>query len=466
MFSLKYSKFIILSVGVASLLLFVMNREENSQIWINLKITENFEKSKKEKAKDNIANHNHNQKDAQLPLLDPNNNNIQNLNNKIQNLNIIDKTEDEPGPVLFLACGIDGYWSNFRLVPAALYVARAYNLTYAEQELFYKFQDTGSIKGTDGPIGVFDLFDRKHMSKYIHVVNIKEFLDLDLGKSKLTFGAISRAVRCSGTANRESLKKGFKKFFGRYNVSVDNFLQNVISVKRQDKYMKKLGHLPKDIHLMMAGSPWARGGNVSMTTDFKRSGMFRTFSDMPIFYQQSIPLLKWNEHILDLKEKAKSILGIGPEESFGAVHIRRGNTYGYGNVRQITTKEILDAFNRGNECIKKPLTTIFVSTIQKSVKKEVLALSQVMPKIKIVAFDDLDTWRKVGGDYLASRKATQIRSAVEMALWSESDVFVGSRSSMSAVVQLLRLAERKGEDACNRFGMKKWLEAYVRKSVP
>jgi len=77
--------------------------------------------------------------------------------------------------ILFLPCKVDGFWSNVRQVIPSLYLARKFNLTYVDQEMYYRYQDKGHIGGIDGPVSVFEIFDREYMGKFIGTQDQESF---------------------------------------------------------------------------------------------------------------------------------------------------------------------------------------------------------------------------------------------------------------------------------------------------
>ena len=143
-----------------------------------------------------------------------------------------------------------------------------------------------------------------------------------------------------------------------------------------------------------------------------------------------------------------------------------GSTYAIGGLAgQAKIDELVSAINRAKECIGRPVKTIFLSTMLPFLKKESEALEAQFPGHRIVklGLEDLP-WDAIEPG-LSEREKTIRRTGVEMQFWFEADGFVGTRSTMSSVIHLMRLAHRKG-DACNRFSQKSWAEEASGHEVP
>lgn len=367
--------------------------------------------------------------------------------------------------VLFLPCKIDGFWSNFRQVVPSLYLARKFNLTYVQQDLYYKYQDKGRIGGVDGPHNIFDLIDRDYLNKFIHTSSMEEFngSNNNTKPNKLKYAGIEYGVRCEVKVNSIHLDKYFLKWLKKYSLTKSGFIQNKIHTRQaQWQLLEKISFEKSDSRWVFSGTPKFEG----ILKDYIFTGVFKEKKDLPEFWLNSFQMIKFAKPIVELQQRAKKILGVGPDEPYIAVHKRVGSTYAIGGkAGQAKPLELVDAINRAKACIGKDVKTIFLSTMLPYLQKEANILQEHFPDHRIIkiGLEELP-WETLESG-LSFRNKTIRRTGVEMQFWFEADGFVGTRSTMSSVIHLMRIAHRDG-DSCNRFSQKNWLTKAQNLPVP
>jgi len=368
--------------------------------------------------------------------------------------------------VLFLPCKIDGFWSNFRQVIPSLYLARKFNLAYVGQELFYKFQDNGHVSGVLGPQDIFDIIDRDHLERFTATATQEEFWGNVTAKSaapdQFKYAAIANGVRCEGSLTRSNMERNSVRWLRRHKISKDQVLANKVRSKAsQWELLRNASFEPPGSRFVLSATP--RFDN--MLKDYITPPLFRTIQDVPEFWRASFEMVRFAKPIRELQQRAKHLLGIAPDEPFIAVHIRRGATFAIGRKSgQATTQEVADAIIRAIACVGSQVRTIFLSTLPKFLEKDTKALQEFFPNHTIATLGHHVPWDAVRNG-LSAKNETAIRASVEMQFWLEANAFVGSRSTMSAMVELLRLVHGSG-DVCNRFAQKEWAEKTFNVQIP
>mmetsp|Transcript_26871 Transcript_26871/g.85496 ORF Transcript_26871/g.85496 Transcript_26871/m.85496 type:complete len:324 (+) Transcript_26871:246-1217(+) len=256
----------------------------------------------------------------------------------------------------------------------------------------------------------------------------------------------------AGSICTASTKKPFLHNRIQSRPEQQNFLDEIKTNEARERYI-------------IAGTP----NFDNMVKDYQLLSGVRTKGDLSEFFLQAFEVMQFSARARELAEKAKIKFGMKPNEAYMAVHIRRGNTYAIGGrAGQSTAQEVKDGVKRGEACVGRTLSTIFVSTVRPYLQGEIDSLRAAYPDKRIVGlgleplqWDELEPG-------LDSRKNTILRTAIEMQMWFDADAFGGSRSTMSSFMSLMRLAHapRNDSDACNRFLQKSWLESRTKIEIP
>lgn len=428
------------------------------------------------------------------------------------------KQTDHQGPsVLFFPCYVDGFYSNMRQVVASIFLARQYNLTYVAQDIFYRYQDDANsgIQGhdhrIDGPVNVFDFFDRAHMQKFVNVQSQSEFWELDyqpgdestrlnalkispekyaaasakLGDS-LNYVGVDKGMRCEDRLGPTRMKKMMQWWYTLYNLQRQPFLTNDARLRTRWEQLNKLKQISSASgeKFVFAGTPRFTG----MTKEYSVLPKMWEKAQVSKYFMESMPAFRFAPRIVKFQQQAKRLLGMEDHQSYVAVHARRGDTNANGGLHgQANEDEVVNAVLRALDCAeqnsgKRP-STVFVSAIGPFLKAEVLNLVLALSKkdkyekIRVVAIGkksfgaqshQVIAWEDLRPG-LSAREFSALREHIEMQFWYEADAFCGSRSTMSSFMTVMRASQEEiypNHNACNRFMQRDWLQRHTGVEVP
>ena len=152
--------------------------------------------------------------------------------------------------------------------------------------------------------------------------------------------------------------------------------------------------------------------------------------------------------------------------SYVAMHLRRGNTFAIRDGSgQVSTEEMLWAIATVRErevasgCVAQPTEHLVLSTVERNSTLEAAStLQRAHPYLRVHHFEEDGLWQDVArrvpewdavqaanGD---GRRSALMRMLVEVQMWLDADVFVGTRSSMSEATYLMRAAQRGVRRMC------------------
>ena len=350
--------------------------------------------------------------------------------------------------VLFVPCFVDGFWSNMRQI--VLYAYTAYQLSLKQPRqlswvapvlYFHKYNSSGDVVGTCGPVQFATLFDITTLSDYVNTVS-----GFDKNVPYIAANLTGTPFRCSNEAHFYR----FKGFWGfnvvnatLYSESWFEFneeLADWISKSETPQVVvygsRALPHSEDSSYWARITKPFGEFSTVHyelMTHGVQRSP-YSNFVGSAFKFQLPIRLVA--QRIID----GWKLEG----NTWAAVHVRTGSGYPGDHENIVTVREIAAALRAAESsewrCARAIKTVVLSSTSDADKERIRQELQLLMPRLTVVYFTEelFKNSSHVQGWNEDSAHHTIMRDLVEVQVWITAPVFIGCRSTMDEFAFLLR----------------------------